>query len=72
MSVSMPGYVQAALLKFQNEATTNPENALHQWNQPTYGAKTQYADTNNADLLDAYSTVYVQQSVGPSSTTPKQ
>ena len=43
VSVSMPGYVKAALLKFQREATTKTQYALHRWNQPTYGAKNQSA-----------------------------
>ena len=60
----MLGYVQADLLKFQSEATTKPQDFLHRWNQPTYGAKTQYADTNNADLVDAQSTLYVQRFCG--------
>ena len=57
----MPGYVKAALLKFQREATTKTQYALHRWNQPTYGYKIQYAITNKADLVDAKSTLYVQQ-----------
>ena len=57
----MPGYVQAALLKFQSEATTKPQDAPHQCNQPTYGSKTQYDDIDNADLLYVQSTLYVQQ-----------
>ena len=60
----MPGYVKAALLKFQRGATTKPQNALHRWNQPTYGAKNQYSDTNKADLVDAKSKLYVQQVCG--------
>ena len=32
VSVSMPGYVKAALLKFQREATTKPQDAPHRWN----------------------------------------
>ena len=60
----MPGYVKAALLKFQCEATTKPQDAPHRWNQPTYGANMQYADINEADLVDAKSTLYVQQVCG--------
>ena len=48
VSVSIPVYVQASLLKFQSEATTKIQDAPHRWNQPTYGAKNQYADTYNA------------------------
>ena len=32
MSVYILRYVQAALLKFQKEATTKPQYALHRWN----------------------------------------
>ena len=60
----MPGYIQEVLIKFQNKATTKPQDALHWWNQPPYGAKTQYAETNNADLVDAQSTLYVQRFCG--------
>ena len=60
----MPVYVQADLLKFQNEATTKPQDVPHWWNQPTYGANNQYDDTDNADLVDAQSTLYVQQVCG--------
>ena len=64
VSVSMPGYVKAALLKFQHKATTKPQDSSHRWNQPTYGAKTQYSDTEKADLVDAKYTLYVQQVCG--------
>ena len=60
----MPGYVKAALLKFQREATTKPQDAPHRRNQPTYGSKTQYADNNKAYLVDVKSTLYVQQVCG--------
>ena len=58
--VSIPGYIQADLLKFQIESTTKPQDATHRWNQPTYGAKTQYADTDNVSLVNAQSTIYVK------------
>ena len=60
----MSGYVKAVLLKFQREAITKPQDAPHHWNQPTYGAKTQYDDTDKADLVNAKSTLYVQQFCG--------
>ena len=64
VSFSMPGYVKAALLKFQRKATTKPQDAPHRWNQPTYGTKTQYAHTDKADLLNTKYTLYVQQVCG--------
>ena len=64
VSVSMPGYVKAYLLKFQREATIKTQDTLHQSNQPTYGAKPHYANTDKADLVDVKSTLYVQQVYG--------
>ena len=64
LSVSMSGYVKADLLKFQHEATTKLQDAPHRWNEPTYGAKTQYANNDKANLVDANSTLYVQQVCG--------
>ena len=64
VSVSMPECVKAALLKFQCKASTKTQDSPHQWNQPTYGAKTQYANTKKSDLVDAKSTLYVQQVCG--------
>ena len=60
----MSGYIQAAFLKLQSEATTKPQDAPHRWKYPTYGAKTQYSDTENADLVNAQSTLYVQKFCG--------
>ena len=42
--VSMPGYIRAALHKFQHKWNQRRQDAPHSWNQPTYGAKVQYAD----------------------------
>ena len=60
----MPGYVQAALLKFQIDTTKKPQDFPHRWNQPTYVTKTHYSDTNNAVLVDAKSTLYVKRVCG--------
>ena len=57
VSVSMPGYVKPALLKFQRKATTKPQDAPHRLKQPTYGAKTHYSDTNKEDLVGSKSTL---------------
>jgi hypothetical protein len=37
MDLSMPGYIKAALHKYQH-----PEHAPHTWNPPIYGAKKQF------------------------------
>jgi hypothetical protein len=38
----MPGYIKAALHKYQHPARARPEDAPHGWNPPIYGAKTQF------------------------------
>jgi hypothetical protein len=40
----MPGYIKAALQKYQHAAPARPEHAPHTWNPPIYGAKTQYVE----------------------------
>jgi hypothetical protein len=42
VDLSMPGYIKAALHKYQHAAPERPEHAPHTWNPPIYGAKTQY------------------------------
>jgi hypothetical protein len=42
--LSLPGYIKAALYKYQHDALERPEQAPHTWNPPIYGAKTQFVD----------------------------
>jgi hypothetical protein len=42
VDLSMPGYIKAALHKYQHPAPARPEHAPHTWNLPIYGAKTQF------------------------------
>jgi hypothetical protein len=42
VDLSMPGYIKAALHKYQHPAPTCPKRAPHGWNPPIYGAKTQF------------------------------
>jgi hypothetical protein len=44
VDLSMPGYIKAALHKYQHAAPTRPDHAPHTWNPPVYGAKTQYVE----------------------------
>jgi endonuclease I len=44
LDLSMPGYINAALHKYQNPAPVREEHAPHTWNPPVYGAKTQYIE----------------------------
>jgi hypothetical protein len=42
VDLSMPGYIKAALHKYQHAAPERPEHAPYTWNPPIYGAKTQF------------------------------
>jgi hypothetical protein len=42
VGLSMPGYINAALYKYQHPAPARPEHAPHTWNPPMYGEKTQF------------------------------
>jgi hypothetical protein len=44
VDLSIPGYIKAALHKYQHAAPARPEHAPHTWNPPIYGAKTQYVE----------------------------
>jgi hypothetical protein len=44
VDLSMPGYIKAALHKYQHAAPARPEHTPHTWNPPVYGAKTQYVE----------------------------
>jgi hypothetical protein len=50
----MPGYIKAALHKYQHPAPARPEHAPHTWNPPIYGAKTQFVNetTPSPTILD--------------------
>jgi hypothetical protein len=47
----MPGYIKAALHKYQHPAPARPEHAPHGWNPPIYGAKTQFVSNPTVKLL---------------------
>jgi hypothetical protein len=42
VDLSMPGYIKAALHKYQHPAPARPEHAPHTWNPPSYGDKMQF------------------------------
>jgi hypothetical protein len=48
----MPGYIKAALHKYQHPVPVRPEHSPHGWNPPIYGAKTQFvSDTKPSPAL---------------------
>jgi hypothetical protein len=65
VTLSMPGYVERALQRFQHNPPKRHEPSPHDWNQPQYGAKVQY--TNAPDVtpfLDAANKTHVQMVLG--------
>jgi hypothetical protein len=41
VDLSMPGYVDKALARFQHETANRPQHSPHAWTEPVYGAATQ-------------------------------
>jgi hypothetical protein len=65
VDISMPGYVEAALHKFQHPPPIEPEYAPHAWNKPTYGAAIQYATPEDSTTqLPASERTRIQQIIG--------
>jgi hypothetical protein len=65
VDLSMPGYIKAALHKYQHAAPTRPEHAPHTWNPPVYGAKTQYVENETTSpALSAKDVNKLQQLTG--------
>jgi hypothetical protein len=63
--LSMPGYIERALKRFQHPTPSRPQHSPHEWQKPKYGAKTQYAPMEDTtDLLDVADTKRVQEVLG--------
>ncbi|KAI2490112.1 Reverse transcriptase (RNA-dependent DNA polymerase) [Fragilaria crotonensis] len=66
--VSMPGYIERALQRFQHIVPTNmhkPEHSPHPWQRPNYGATTQYATIPDASpALDAADKTHILEVLG--------
>jgi hypothetical protein len=61
----MPGYIKAALHKYQHASPTLPEHAPHTWNTPVYGATTQYVENETtSQALSAKDVNKLQQLTG--------
>ena len=52
MDISIPGYVQAALQRFQHLSPTKPQQVPHSWATPSYGFKVDYALPPSTLILD--------------------
>ena len=42
-NISMPGYIERTLKRFQHSPARTPEHSPHPWQRPNYGAKPQFA-----------------------------
>ena len=53
VDISMPGYIDKVLHKFQHKKPDKPQYSPHTWTAPVYGKATQYAkDPDDTPLLD--------------------
>ena len=60
--LSMPDYVRLALEQFQHRRPTVKTDPPHEWKEPVYGRKQQYADDyDTSPLLSQENKTYVQQ-----------
>lgn len=65
VDLSMPGYVDKALQRFEHPPTTKPEHAPHAWTEPQYGAKTQMtSDPDSSPPLDKPGITRLQEVIG--------
>jgi hypothetical protein len=65
VELSMPGYIPAALARFQHPMPKYPTHSPHFFRAPVYGAKVQYADNPpDSPLLNAKERTHIQQIIG--------
>jgi hypothetical protein len=62
--MSMPGYVSNILSKFQHDSPKHPQHTLSRYITPVYGAKTQYATTDETPPLTAQQCITIQKVTG--------
>jgi hypothetical protein len=62
--ISMPGYVSNVLSKFQHDAPRHPRHIPSRYVTPVYGAKTQYATTDDTPPITAHQCLTIQKVTG--------
>jgi hypothetical protein len=60
----MPGYVSNVLSKFQDDVPKHPQHTPSRYVTPVYGAKTQYATTDETPPLTAKQCLTIQKVTG--------
>ena len=65
VDISMPGYIERALVRFQHPTPTRPQHSPHAWTAPHYGAPTQLTDQpDTSNALHADGKLFIQQVLG--------
>jgi hypothetical protein len=54
VDLSMPGYIEDALHKFQHPIPKRPQYAPHNWTVPDYGRRIQYSPLPDATTLQQH------------------
>jgi hypothetical protein len=62
--ISMPGYISKVLSKFQHDSPNHPQHTPSRYVTPVYGAKTQYATTDETPPLTAHQCLTIQKVTG--------
>jgi hypothetical protein len=64
VDLSMPGYVQRALQRFNHSTPTRHEDSPHSWTAPNYGSRQQFVTHDESPLLDSSNVKRVQEVLG--------
>ena len=65
VDLSMPGYVDKALQRFEHPVPSKPEDSPHEWTKPNYGAKQQLTSApDESPPLDAAGIKRLQEVIG--------
>jgi hypothetical protein len=64
VDVSMPGYIQRALIRFAHRKPRRPQHSPHEWTAPVYGARQQFATHDTTDALSPQDVKRVQEVLG--------
>ncbi len=65
VDISMPGYIDRALHRFQHPPPSRPQESPHQWQAPTYGATIQLAlQPDDTPPISHTTRKYLQQVIG--------
>ena len=65
VDISMPGYIEKALIRFQHSPPSRPQHSPHSWIAPQYGVQTQLTDhPDNTAALPVDGKLFIQQVLG--------